>query len=193
MGDLIFTGASILCLPVLSPDGTYARVTCPFVLDRLERGRRLFGIKTPSFTATPARDEVVVAGSCLVNDGEVVLSDVVLTPQDDPGLKEFWMALTGQDTELVCLVNDQSFAFFCDTALEISAHITLQPDHKTTSDCGYWYREDLPADTLMTSFILSRSNDLNVLDELPCLQFGGRDADQGRMILETVAHSESSW
>ncbi|MCL2482931.1 MAG: type III-B CRISPR module RAMP protein Cmr4 [Propionibacteriaceae bacterium] len=193
MGDLTFTDARILCLPVPSFAGTYALVTCPLVLDRLVRDRRLLGIDTLPCPAAPAMDEAVICGSCLVINGKVVLNDVDLTPHDNPGLQEFWKTLTGQDAERLCLVNDQVFAFFCDTALEISAHIRLQPDQKTVTEGGLWYQESLPAETLMTSFILSRSNDLSIVDELPWLQLGGRSTTgQGMMILETVAHSEGA-
>lgn len=74
----------------------------------------------------------------------------------------------------LCVVPDDSFAFLCQTGLEITPHIRLDSDTKTVVSGALWYEEAIPAESLLASFVLS-SGDLAVLDEAgEHLQLGGK-------------------
>ena len=190
IGDLTFTDARLLCLPVPSFRGTYSLVTCPLVLQRLARDRTLLGLATDCEVPTVPDGGVLVTGDRLVFEKKVILNDLDFVCSRNTTLGEAWKVLTDGlqplqgSTERLCLVGDDVFGFLCETALEVTTHIRLKSDTKTVKEGGLWYQENLPAETLLTSFLISAKDDFGVLTGRTWLQLGGKSTTgQGMMAL----------
>lgn len=215
VGELTFTDARLLGLPVASFKGTYALVTSPLVLERLSRDRVLLGFSPLTLPADPgqgdpsddtakqpdgARQEsppeaVVGTKTKLDHRGGVYLNDLDFTTRKDAAIDQLSIELLGmggdaaqQMAQRLCLVGDDVFSFLCATALEVTAHIRLNPDSKTVEHGALWYEETLPAESLLTSFLMSSADDLSVLDGRRWCQMGGKSTvGRGLLKLFTVA------
>jgi CRISPR-associated protein Cmr4 len=212
VGDLSFTDARLLALPVPSYAGTFALVTCPLVIRRLSRDRETLGLgalpqvgrpaKTPATDptasmmpkgltapapvqqpASPHPTAYVAPGTVLKHGAQVILQDLDFAATESAEVAALAEALCKQSPQLdskeiasrLCIVPDDIFAFLCETALEVTAHIRLEPDRKTVQTGALWYEETLPAEALLTSFAFSRSGrGFTAVTEKPYLQLGGK-------------------
>lgn len=209
VGDLSFTDARLLALPVPSYKGTFALVTCPLVLRRLSRDRAALGlsalpelsVKAPSSGHLPGDDliqqlggkaqqpratsdlDALILGGTLEYGGRVVLQDLDFRAVNTPALEAVASALFEgmPDTDRaelsarLCVVPDDVFAFLCEAGLEVTAHVRLHADRKVVESGALWYEETIPAEALLSSFVLSRdAQSVDALRERPYLQVGGK-------------------
>jgi CRISPR-associated protein Cmr4 len=178
-GALSVTDARLLAFPVRSLRGVFAWVSCPAVLQRLERDARL-AQKTTGWTIPdlprPAEGQpvpvAVPAGSpCVVGNGQVVLEefDFAATKADAAPIAK-WMAdnllpatPTYQATrrrfeQHFLVLPDDEFTHFVRHATEVSARIALDYQTKTVKGTALFYQEFLPAETLFYSVVLANSS-----------------------------------
>lgn len=166
-----FSDQRLLLLPVRSLVGTFAWVTCPYVLHRLARDIADAKIALPSTPVpTIAKPEacVVVPEKAKIVFGtpaKVYLEDLDIEAQPDAntatwatwlGLHifpqdEVWRAML---SERLCIVHDDVFNFIARTATEITARIKLKDDAKTVQEGGLWYEETLPTETILSGIAL---------------------------------------
>lgn len=171
-GDLTFTDARLLALAVPSFWGTFALVTCPLVLERLNRDRELLGLTGLGKIPTPARsngnrlEAYVADGSVLHEPGQgqklTFLQDLDFAirvhdfldglPQRIPSPINYANRADSINKRLL-LVHDDVFAHLCRTSLEVSAHVRLEPQTKTVQNGGLWFEETIPAESLLSSFV----------------------------------------
>ena len=166
-----FSDQRLLLLPVRSLAGTFAWVTCPYVLRRLARDIADAQIPLPVASIPTITD----VQQCLIADSSaakivfkdkaaVYLEDLDLTAQSHPDIAT-WATWIGERvftdtawrqmlTERICVVHDDVFAFLLDTATEITARIKLRDDSKTVQDGGLWYEEALPAETILSGIVI---------------------------------------
>ena len=167
-GALSVSDARLLCLPVPSPVGVFAWVTCPFLLRRYRRDAAL-GTETPSakaldrLTVPPLTDgSDVIATDALVRTGSVYLQDFRLTQnRDHTGLGSAWAQHLGAQyfthddpwrtlfESHFAVVSDTVFGLLHFTGTEVSARIRLEPETRTVIKGGLWYEESLPEETLL--------------------------------------------
>lgn len=195
-GDLTFTDARVLCLPVRSYKGTFAYLTCPLVLQRFVRDQRAFALQ-PLFASLPSVNDTdaLVTGQTLVHQGKLILEDIDLSEQQSQEAsviaeaiaKAVFSCETEQKLflERFAIVQDDVFAFFSETATEVAARVKLKDDSKTVQDGGLWYEEAIPAETLFSSFVLSSAGAFGELEKQQHLQIGGK-ASVGRGLLRLV-------
>ncbi len=169
-----FSDQRLLLFPVRSLAGTFAWVTCPYVLRRLARDIADTGIqglptKVPRIAnvagclvANPQTSKIT-----LENTTKVYLEDLDFTVQAG-GAEDVatWAKWIGEQVfpadsdwgqmlaERICIVHDDVFSFLVETATEITARIKLKEDSKTVQDGGLWYEEALPAETILTGLAL---------------------------------------
>lgn len=161
--------ARILLLPVQSDRGTFAWVTCPFVLDRLRRdAAEVTGVGLPR-KALPALSE----GECLLGDmgtldagGVAVIGGLQLKvkevigqlaggvaglvfPSDAPHLQSWNTMLTRR----LCVVDDDTFTWLAENNTELRARIRLNPETRTVERGGLWYEEALPAESVLAGLV----------------------------------------
>lgn len=174
-GDLIFTDAHLLAFPVRSLSAAFYWVTCPLVIERWRRLRRVWSLAVVG----PVPEGRVTA--TFAHPGALVLEDHVLGADalasgPNPELKvvaEVWGKLLPADDgiaqklvdRLVCL-RDTDFSHLVQRCTSVQARIQLT-EGKTTDkwrdeqgkehEGNLWYEESLPPDCLFSALIAGRN------------------------------------
>ncbi len=175
-GAAQFSDQRLLLLPVRSLAGTFAWVTSPFVLRRLQRECKQTGDNSAPQkvnAAKPlAKDEALVTTKKILavptgSDNtavSIILEDLDLTPRINSVAKQWaaWLQThlfpndaTWQQMleQRLCIVHDDLFGFLLETATEVMARNQLTED-KTSNNL--WYEEALPAETFLSGIILAQ-------------------------------------
>ena len=154
-GALVFTDANILCLPVRSFYGTFAWITSPFCLRRMN-----MNINLPTF---PAKIEALVPDSSILTgqENKIYLEDLDIDTQknnhvtkiaDEISKSVFAENPDWQDIfkARFAIVNDDIFTFLCESGTEVSAHIRINEETGIVQGGALWYEEALPVETILT-------------------------------------------
>lgn len=168
-----FSDQRLLLLPIRSLAGTFAWVTCPYVLRRFTRDIAdvydtypLIPISSMNEThvCTVAESNGKNICKIQVDDSKVYLEDVELDAQPSKEAND-WASWIGVQVfpndkawqqmlvERICIVHDDVFTFMLDTATEITARIKLKEGTKTVEDGGLWYEEALPTETILSGIV----------------------------------------
>lgn len=188
-GNIGVSDARILLLPVRSMQGHYRWVTCPYVLERLQRDMAIGGM------------------AISLPDIELQSGIVWSHTEEDIFLEEISFSATGKEKEIaqiaeslsmffsnekmkrrlagqLVVCSDDDFGYLTRCALQINAHNALDDDTKTTSGSvgGLWYEEYIPADTLLYALIFARAGKEEFLTacqemfaNVPYIQLGGSE------------------
>lgn len=194
-GALLVGDARLLLLPVRSLNSHFKWVTCPALLERLQRDSQRLGL-TLEFTVPkqPGKEHALLP----VTDGTALfLEEYRFTPEktDLTALLKVLSTLSGiaesaLQAQLV-IVHDDQFNHLSRYATAVAAHIAIDNKSKTVKPGALWYEETLPPETVLY-FALSayRSRDpqnpiaaeaiLNcitqdLLGPSPYLQLGGNE------------------
>ena len=169
-GSLVFSDASIACLPVRSVYGTFAWVTSPMVLMRMKRDIDATGVmqEAPNIQdiISVSDEKIYVCNDSVIKDSEnevgkkVYLEDLDLTV-DTVNHADNWACLIAQAVfgsqddwkaefkKRFCIVADDVFSFLCQTATQIDARIRIKPQTKSVASGALWYEESLPVETIL--------------------------------------------
>ncbi|TVR83509.1 MAG: type III-B CRISPR module RAMP protein Cmr4 [Rhodospirillales bacterium] len=152
-GQLLIGDARLLLLPVRSLSAPYRWVTCPLLLERLDRDLRRAGadgIAMPS-------DPVVSEGEALAEEGtgDLYLEErqFAISGKLPADLANALGALIpnakarGRLARQLVVLHDNDFAWFAQYALPVHARNVL--DDKTKASKNLWYEEVLPPDTVL--------------------------------------------
>ena len=169
-----FSDQRLLFLPLRSLAGTFAWVTCPYVLHRFLRDVRDVQNEqnTHATFSVPAMNDkgrcyTAVENSAIeANQKTVYLEDLDLIAEKNDEIAQWagWIATQVFPTETtwqtmfierVCVVHDDVFNFLINTATEITARIKLKEGTKTVQDGGLWYEEALPTETILAGIVLA--------------------------------------
>ena len=200
-GSVQFSDQRLLLLPVRSLKGTFAWVTSPYVLNRFVRDARDSGAaELAKSVPTPQSDDniqecFVINGNKLDMNGKVYLEDLDLTVSDDKTKAQDWADIFAEEIftgdwqgffkERFCIVPDDVLDFLLDTAMEITARISIVEETKTAAEGQLWYEEALPCETVLFGLALAvrigkvnldpndAINEVKILTERP-VQFGGK-------------------
>lgn len=186
-GSLVFTDARLLLLPMRCLQRSFVYVTSPFLIDRLVRDMRAFGIEVPKALEAPSWQQVGQEGA-LVTDGALaslnalVIEDRVYTKdkvRHVPALAGVAEALgvlvpeaegvaRGRLKTHLVVIRDEELKDLCQEAVPVVARTQLT-DGKTTDKWwdpadptrpqsgNLWYQEQLPSDCLFYAIITSRA------------------------------------
>ena len=176
-GSLVFTDAKLLAMPVLSFYGTFALVTCPTILRRLQMELRSFGSNVAlGDIPEPANNALCALNNTRLkpqNAQNVYLLDVDFSFQTLNvnllfQLSQLFSSLDASRQQRFAVVSDDAFAFLCQTGTEVNAHIRIDDASKTVSSQALWYEETMPPETLFYGFVycdrVYRSNQQNQPD-----------------------------
>jgi CRISPR-associated protein Cmr4 len=172
-GALSVTDARLLAYPVRSLRGVFAWVTCPAVLERLQRDVALAKLTLPPLGSLDIpSDQAMVPDGCPCLMGKehfLVLEEFEFKKSSkflDAGLLQ-WLAenlLPASEVykrtrerfqkQLVVLSNDD-FTHFVRFATEVAARVGLDYETKTVKDGALFYQEFLPAESLFYSVVLA--------------------------------------
>ena len=161
-GAVAFGDGNLLLLPVRSVAGTFAWVTSPYLLQRLNRDLRAAGLKQlPGVPAVDAVKEVVLTGaSRLKVSDRVYFEDLDFKPareNSDELARAIAQLLDLDDNEQpmflsrFCVVHDDVMSFLCRHATDVITRVSLEPDSKTAKKGQLWTEENLPAESVLVA------------------------------------------
>ena len=169
----MFTDLRLLLLPVRSLAGTFAWVTCPFILRRLLRDANDMGVDVADLALPDLGDEqeavaVSAQATALKVDNEhIVLEDLLLTARGQDAVDK-WAKWLGEKiffddkkdwqdilSQRLCVVQDDVMRYLVQVGMDVTARIKLDDDSKTVQKGGLWYEEALPAETIMAGMVVA--------------------------------------
>lgn len=176
MGAVNFSDTRILLLPVRSLQKLYYWVTCPYILERLNRDLRRTGNNTFNIDLDGNSAYSTSEGTIHLEEREFEVKEF---PKSKDGKKNGIVDVLAEfipdDTvksrlkdQLVVLSNEE-FKWFANYGLPVLARNQL--DEKTKESKNVWYEEYLPVDTVMYSVIYSKEN----FDHGKYLQIGANE------------------
>lgn len=164
-GALSLTDARPLAFPVRSLSGVFAWVTCPAVLDRLNRDLAISGRTTlgdiPEIA--PGQAALDVQSPLLVEGNKVVLEEFDFTRVGEAQEVLEWFGANISDDQATgsrmrkntVVLSDDDFTHFVRHATEVMARIGLDYQTKTVKGGALFYEEFLPAETVFYSLALA--------------------------------------
>lgn len=190
-GNILVSDARLVLLPVRSLMSHYKWITCPHLLERLQRDLKRANCNGQPIGPT-GPEKGYYLGNLGKGDNLLLLEERQFTHGGDlpAGVVETLTALIAhQDTtakrlrdQLVVLHNDD-LAWFARYGLAVNARNLLDDVKKTSNNL--WYEETIPPDSLFYCLLAERGD--GALDELrklfdqrPYLQVGGNRAASGR-------------
>lgn len=173
-GALSFTDARVLAFPVRSLRGVFAWVTCPAVLARFARDKKLLAWKcknkedrgsapgTPPVVhrgeaICPAKSDLLIEDRNLlleefefrrVGDGDKIASHLANLAVTDS-------ATADRIRRNLVVLNDDDFTHFVRHATEVIARIGLDYETKTARGKALFYEEFLPPETLFYAVVFA--------------------------------------
>lgn len=176
-GGVVFSDASLLALPVRSLFGTFAWVTCPYVIRRLLRDARETIADAPELAAFSSglgeHQAYLPQGSKLCPSGsnQLFLLDLsvdeskvaVGAPASDAAQwigERVWPGDADAQAlfkERFVVIDDDVFGFLSRTATEIRSRVKIDDATGTAAASGSWTEEHLPAETLLHGVAIGRA------------------------------------
>ncbi|MBX6764239.1 MAG: type III-B CRISPR module RAMP protein Cmr4 [Rubrobacteraceae bacterium] len=190
-GDLLVSDARLLLLPVRSLTSAFRWVTCPHLLERLERDLRRSGVQSGGFALPEFDPKKALARG----DGKLFLEERSFEVAEDvpKDVVEAVGSLIPHESartrleERLTVLHDDDFAWFARYGLAVQARNVLDANKKSEN---LWYEETLPPDTLMYAVLAQRNGKNGTLDGVrekigAYLQVGGNETvGQGWFALE---------
>lgn len=183
-GALLIGDARLLLLPVRSLSSPYRWVTCPLLLERLDRDLQRAG--RPGATVPDVEEGTALATE---GNGDLYLEERQFAMSAKPGddvaeaLKFLipHQAARERLAKQLVVLHDNDFAWFARYALPVQARNALDDETKTTKPGALWYEEALPPDTLLSLLVGERADSgaaaqlAGFLEERRYLQVGGNE------------------
>ncbi len=183
-GNLLVSDARLVLLPVRSLTSHYKWVTCPHLLERLERDRKRADSNGQAIDSTgPDKGQYQGTGPDALYLEEREFKRSVDLPAGV--IDQLSSLIAHQEArnrlkEQVVILHNDDFAWFARYGLAINARNKLDPNTKVTTGGGLWYEETIPPDSLFYCLLAERGEGaLNSIRSLfanrPFLQVGGNE------------------
>ena len=161
-GSLVFTDAKIVCLPVRSFYGTFAWVTSPFCLERLNRDLKM-SLRSVKIDKSEAAS-VTSSSKLMKEKSTVYLEDLDIQAKASMEVDECAELISKsifadrpewQEVfrERFIVVNDDIFTFLSESATEVNARIKIGEDTGIVVKGALWYEEALPVETILAGMV----------------------------------------
>lgn len=148
-GAVSFSEAKLLAFPIRSNIAPFVWVTCPAVLNRLNRDLLFVGLPEIG-DPPPVTGETAFCLSGGIS-GNVILEDMIVNVQaselPNPIPEEF------PSLNKLLLVSDEVFKYAVDSCTEIQTQIKIDSETGTAAAGALRYQELLPADSLLYSVV----------------------------------------
>jgi CRISPR-associated protein Cmr4 len=152
-GALLVSDAKLLLLPVRSLTSHFKWVTCPALLQRLQRDVIRLGLDLQvGADFALEKSEAVVAKP---DESGLFLEEYRFTTrtEDLTVLIKAIHQLTGialtDLTEQLAIVSNDQFSYLAKYATPVTPHIAIDNDRKTVKPGALWYEETLPPETVL--------------------------------------------
>lgn len=152
-GQLLIGEARVLAFPVRSAKGSFAWITCPLALRRLERdaGWKLDVEQLDGLTedqCVTASDEVKLTGQVILEEYQFscAVKDISEMAKKLAGLSAdpVWKEV---ESRLV-VVNDEMFSYFVEQACEVVTRIRIDDETGTVAKGALFNQEQVPSETM---------------------------------------------
>ena len=168
-GAVSFGDAHMLALPVRSLKGGYVYATCPQALARAQRLLHLAGVATPWPAVRVDDGHCLLANPALLSGDKLHLEAFEYTAKVSEALAQIAADLAQRAlpagaayqffadklrTDLV-LLSDTDFGYFAKHAMLVEPHVRIDHETGTASDCGLFYTENLPPESLLIAPLLA--------------------------------------
>lgn len=198
-GGLVVSDALLLLLPVRSLHGAFKWVTCPHLIERLNRHRQRIG----QHTGRDSTLAVEVARSRYLGPQ---MPSLILEERQFEWAGELPETLIPELSALIAheetaarlagrtvVLSDEEFAWFARYGLAVNARNALDETTKTTKRGALWYEETLPPDTMLFAVLADRSSEpalpeaVDLLQKAPYIQVGANQTvGQGILAVKVV-------
>ncbi len=174
--QISMTDARLLLLPVRSLTGHFKLVTCPAILQRLQRDMKMMGIQA-GWNISINQGEVLSQQSGAIFLEEFKFTQKAGLPDDLISVLESFGAENLND-QLIVMHNDD-FAWFAKNATVVTPHIAIDSETKTVKGGALWYEETLPPDVLLYTMLMGKDEHvgrvLGMFKDKPFIQMGGNE------------------
>lgn len=161
-GALAVSDARLLLLPVRSLTSHFKWVSCPAILERLQRDADRLGLTLPTGFTAPQQPAVETAWGCAA-EADLYLEEYRFTVQQQnlAAIVDALAALMKRDdakqalTRQLVVLSDDDFAHLCQAATPVNAHVRIDNDTKTTVPGALWFEETLPPETLLYTAVVT--------------------------------------
>jgi len=176
--QVAITDARLLLLPVRSLTGHFKLVTCPTILNRLQRDMAMMGMKGDWLIPEPQAHHVLGT-----SDDKLFLEEFKFT-QNEIDLEEIITAIESFGAENLAsqllIMADEDFAWFAKNATAVTPHIAINSETKIVKTGALWYEETLPSDTLLYTMLMGKKEHVEAVTDMfpkekPFVQIGGNE------------------
>jgi CRISPR-associated protein Cmr4 len=152
-GNLLFSDAKLLLLPVRSLQGAYKWLSCPHLLERLERDLQRSQYSRVQIDPVSVK-KGQYCGAAPTHQARLYLEERTFSHQEDLPENLFVTLaklienpkVIGRLPSQLVILHDDDFNWFAKNGLAIQAHNALDENKQSNA---LWYEENLPPDTLM--------------------------------------------
>ncbi len=211
-GAIGFSDARILLFPVKSVKGTFAWITCPYVLKRFKKDLEICEVEKTF--EIPNENTITEDSKIKVDDNVVILEEYSFSNVNEnkktTELAEFFAEEIGIDEikEKLIVVEDDVFKDFVTQFTEVITRTKIDNSTGTVKDGALFTEEYLPAESVMYSLAMaspvfapieerykeklkSEEDVLNFFKECPNVIQIGANATIGKGICEIVINNEN--
>ncbi len=162
-GCIAFGDGNLLCLPTRSIKGTFAYVTSPYLLQRLNRDLQEAGLPPFNEIPSPATDKVAAPSDLMSSDNRVYFEDLDLFADSDLfdamdriaiTLSKLIFSDAAQQNSFLtrfCIVHDDVMAFLSKHGTDVVTRVSLDANSKTAKDGQLWTEENLPSESILVA------------------------------------------
>ncbi len=148
-GAIAVSDARLIAFPIRSSKSPFVWITCPAVLQRLEKDLDLTGKSGEMTIPEPGSDEAFVINGNIPAEEKILLEDYeVIIKKTDFELSDTAKTLY-QKARTLLLVSNEIYHYGVSHCTEIRTQIKIDDKTGTTVDGSLRYEEVLPADSLM--------------------------------------------
>lgn len=173
-GALSVGDATLLAFPARSVRGTFAYVTSPYLLTRLQRdvaAAKLAGFEGLTVPTLSEAECMKASDTIVLNKDDkkfVVFEDLDLQASGVETAKDWAKAMAehlplkeGAKKSIqdrLCIVHDDVLAFLTEYAMDVTTRTALEAETKTVKKGQLWTEENLPSETLLLSVVAMASS-----------------------------------
>ena len=147
-GAIAVSDAKLLAFPMRSNIAPFVWITCPAVLDRLNRDLLLCGRKSPDLVTVKDKTSAVPVAGNFPDNHKILLEDMEVEVYPKAALPKEYAGLFDAASRLL-VVDDEVFQYGVEQCTEVQPQIAIDDDTGTTVNGSLHYQELLPADAIM--------------------------------------------
>jgi CRISPR-associated protein Cmr4 len=174
-GAVSFGDAQLVAFPVRCLKNAYVYATCPQALARAQRLLKLVGIEVKWDVPQVGEGQCVVSHAGILTGGKLHLEAFEYDATENADLAAIGKDIAARAlpadsaydyfrkklaADLVVL-SDTDFAYFCEHATLVEAHVRIDPKTGTAFKTGLFYTENLPPEVLLLAPIMTSAERSN--------------------------------